>query len=89
MITLSAKRGERLLSVEETLVKQEKDLELARNSIKNLQSNLGTVILSDDSESDGVISTGDEDVEVEIEQKDAFFGHDYTYKTNVRKLEYF
>lgn len=88
LIQSSSKRDERTLSVDETILKQEKDLMLARNTIKNLQSHLGTVILSDDSESDGNISIEEGGVvEAEVEQKDSFFASQYTFKTNVRSLK--
>lgn len=87
LIISSSRRDERVLSVEEVMVKQEKDLELARNTIRNLQAHLGTVIVSGDSDSDSAASmdVGD-DVQAEVEQCDSLFAHQYTFKTNVRKF---
>lgn len=83
------KRDQRIFSVEETILKQEEDLILARKTIKNLQSQLGTVIVTEESESDdGVSMHGEEDVQVEVDQEDAFFAHQHTFKTNVRKMRY-
>lgn len=85
-IILFPKRDQRSLSLHETVVKREEDLRLARQTIKNLQSHLGTVVLSGDSESDGVISTDEGDVlQAEVTQNDSFFAHEYRFKTNVRK----
>lgn len=79
------KRNERILSVEETMLKHERDLELARKSIKNLQTQLGTVILSEDSDSDTVSSTDEgNEIQAEVEQVDSVFAHEYKFKTNVR-----
>lgn len=82
----STRRDQRILSVRE--IKNEKDLEMARQAIKNLHSHLGTIILSD-SESDGVMSMDDgEDVPVEISQMDSLFAHEHTFRTNVKKLRW-
>lgn len=71
-----------------TRVKQEKELELARRAIKDLNSQMGTVILDGESESDDTVSMDEgEKVEAEVPQKDSFFAHEYTFKTNVRKLK--
>lgn len=83
LISSNSKRDERL-SPDKIMVKKEKDLELARQAIRNLQSHLGTVILSDDSESDAIGSTDEEGVKAETEQNDALFAHQYNFKTNVR-----
>lgn len=67
-------------------MKQENDLYLARKTIKNLQSALGTLMVSgDESEVDDPMDEN-ESVVAEIDQNDSFFAHQYTFKTNVRKL---
>lgn len=82
-LTSPSKRGQRVVSIDE-IIKKENDLELARKSIKKLQSQLGTVVLSEDSEHDSSISTDEvRDVHVEVEQNDSFFARNYTFKTNV------
>lgn len=76
-----SKRDQLIFSVE-GIIKQEKDLELARKTIKNLQSHLGTVILGEDSDS---YSEEEKDVlvQAEVEQEDSFFAHQHIFKTNV------
>lgn len=72
---------------EETILKQEIDLKLARQTIKSLQSHLGTVIVSGDSESESAISIDEgTDVQAEVEQIDSFFAYPHTFKTNVNSL---
>lgn len=86
---LAQTRYQRTLSVEEICLKQENDLDLARETIKKLQAHIGTIIVSED-ESNFQDSEGEEeDIVAEVNQKDAFFASDYTYKTNVNNLSYF
>lgn len=73
------------LSIEEVILKKENDLSLARKSIKKLQLHLGTLIISED-EREGIDFIDEvEHMVAEVDQKDAFFAHQYNFKTNVRK----
>lgn len=60
---------------------------MARKTIKNLQSHLGTVVLTD-SGSDGNDTMDEaEDIQAEVQQIDSLFEHQHVFKTNVRNFE--
>lgn len=73
------------LSIEEVMLKKENDLSLARESIKKLQSHLGTITISEE-EKDGIDSVSDNgQMESEVSQQDSFFAHQCIFQTNVRQ----
>lgn len=87
-IISSSKRNQRILSIEETVIKHETNLEIARKTIKNLQAHLETVILSGSSSDDDISMDEEEDIQAEVAQMDSFFAHQHTFRTNVRKISY-
>lgn len=87
---IEPRRDQRVPSLEEIVLKREGELELAHQTIKDLNSQMGTVRVSS-SESDDILSMGSDEakVEAEVEQKDSFFAHEHSFKTNVNGDRYY
>lgn len=79
---------DRALSVDEVLIKKESQLESAKETIKKLNTHIGTTIITSSSSSSAEQlsdnENSDNNIGFEVNQNDASFGKEYNYKTNVR-----